>query len=100
MAEAVAGGAGVTREELRYVITGIVLLVIGAVTIMITSGIGKYIITTLNQSVSGLLTGIPDILTPILSIIGPVMTILGIAFLVWGLVLIIKKLRTVTETGF
>ncbi|RLG80864.1 MAG: hypothetical protein DRO09_02585 [Thermoprotei archaeon] len=78
------------RPWILALITGIILLIVGAVTGTVVVAVGDYIVNALNTS--GGLTISTNFITTVTTVVGPVFSITGVAIIVIAAVGIIKLL--------
>jgi len=83
------------RARLELIITGIVLVVVGFVTVNIAYGFGSYILNQLNQSLSGSLSMLVS--PSSISIIGTAFIVAGVLLVIVAVAEMIKELRKTTE---
>lgn len=81
---------GDLRPWLMALITGLILLIVGAVTGTVVVAVGDYIVQALNST--GTLTISADFISTVVNIVGPVFSIAGVALIVIAAVGIIKLL--------
>jgi len=83
------------RGRLEIIITGIVLVVVGFVTVNIAYGFGTYILSQLNQSIGG---SLKMLVSPTsISIVGTAFIVAGILLVIIAVAEMIKELRKTTE---
>ena len=82
------------RPAIMALVIGVILVFVGMTAASITGGVGEYVVTTLNDSVNGAISGNINMFsnTGALNLMSTVFVFAGIALLVYSIAFIIKAL--------
>lgn len=83
-------------DKFKYIVAAIVVVVLGAVTVSIISGVGIYILGVFNSTAVKIPNSV-NYLSPISPMLGSVFELLIVVLIIVALVLVIKSLRKTTE---
>ena len=83
-------------EKFKYIVAAIIVVVLGAVTVSIISGVGIYILGVFN-STAVKIPNVVNYLNPIAPMLGSVFDLLIVVLIIVSLVLVIRSLRKTTE---
>ncbi|RLE53983.1 MAG: hypothetical protein DRJ40_11800 [Thermoprotei archaeon] len=80
------------KSEILMLVTGIILLIVGAVAGTVAVATSKYVINALNSTGSVTITSSENFVSTVTNIVGPTFTVVGVALIVSAVVFIIRKL--------
>jgi len=85
------------KDRFKYIIVSIVVLVVGAVTVSIVSGVGLYVLNTFNSTAVKIPANY-NFVTPIAPTLGSIFQILVVVLIIVALIYVIRHLMKSTET--
>ena len=85
------------KDRFKYIIVSIVVLVVGTVTVSIVSGVGLYVLNTLNSTAVKIPSNY-NFVTPIAPTLGSIFQILVVVLIIVALIYVIRHLMKSTET--
>jgi len=84
------------KDRFKYIIVAIVVLVVGAVTVSIVSGVGLYILNTFNTTAVKIPSNY-NFVTPIAPTLGSIFQILVVVLIIVALIYVIRYLMKSTD---
>jgi hypothetical protein len=84
------------KDRFKYIIVAIVVLVVGAVTVSIVSGVGLYILNTFNTTAVKIPSSY-NFVTPIAPTLGSIFQILVVVLIIVALIYVIRYLMKSTD---
>ena len=85
------------KDKFKYIIIAIVVLVVGAVTVSIVSGVGLYVLNTFNSTAVKIPANY-NYVSPIAPTLGSIFQILVVVLIIVALIYVIRHLMKSTET--
>jgi hypothetical protein len=85
------------KDRFKYIIVSIVVLVVGAVTVSIVSGVGLYVLNTFNSTAVKIPANY-NYVSPIAPTLGSIFQILVVVLIIVALIYVIRHLMKSTET--
>ena len=85
------------KDKFKYIIIAIVVLVVGAVTVSIVSGVGIYILNVFNTTAVKIPSNY-NFVSPIAPTLGSIFQILVVVLIIVALIFVIKYLMKSTDT--
>jgi len=85
------------KDKFKYIIVAIVVLVVGAVTVSIVSGVGIYILNVFNTTAVKIPANY-NFVSPIAPTLGSIFQILVVVLIIVALIFVIKYLMKSTDT--
>jgi len=85
------------KDRFKYIIVSIVVLVVGAVTVSIVSGVGLFILNTFNTTAVKIPSSY-NFVNPIAPTLGSIFQILVVVLIIVALIYVIRHLMKSTET--
>jgi len=85
------------KDRFKYIIVSIVVLVVGAVTVSIVSGVGLFILNTFNTTAVKIPSNY-NFVNPIAPTLGSIFQILVVVLIIVALIYVIRHLMKSTET--
>ena len=84
------------KDRFKYIIVSIVVLVVGAVTVSIVSGVGLYVLNTFNSTAVKIPANY-NFVTPIAPTLGSIFQILVVVLIIVALIYVIRYLMKSTD---
>jgi len=85
------------KDKFKYIIVAIVVLVVGAVTVSIVSGVGLYVLNVFNTTAVKIPSNY-NYVSPIAPTLGSIFQILVVVLIIVALIFVIKYLMKSTDT--
>jgi len=85
------------KDRFKYIIISIVVLVVGAVTVSIVSGVGVYVLNVFNTTAVKIPSSY-NFVSPIVPTLGSIFQILVVVLIIVALIFVIRYLMKSTDT--